>query len=102
MADRAYLERLTRELADQGKLIEAGWVGLRLLMHPETSPAQLDAMRTAYFSGAHHLWASLMNTLEPGVMETPTDLRRMDLIHQELEAWDKEFRLKMAQSKGSE
>lgn len=29
MADRAYLERLSRELTDKGKLIEAGWVGLR-------------------------------------------------------------------------
>jgi hypothetical protein len=26
MADRAFLERLTKQLADEGKLIEAGWV----------------------------------------------------------------------------
>jgi hypothetical protein len=30
LADKAYLQRLSRELIDQGKLIEAGWLGLRI------------------------------------------------------------------------
>ena len=30
MADRNHLERLHDELADSGKLIESGWVGMRL------------------------------------------------------------------------
>ncbi len=29
MADRQFLEQLTKRLADEGKLIEAGWVSLR-------------------------------------------------------------------------
>jgi hypothetical protein len=34
MADKAFLERLSRELTDQGKLIEAGWIGLRIVRVP--------------------------------------------------------------------
>ena len=34
MADRQFLERLTKTLADEGKLIEAGWVSLRLAAIP--------------------------------------------------------------------
>ena len=39
MADRASLERLSRSLADQGKLIEAGFVGLRLACDLDNAPA---------------------------------------------------------------
>lgn len=39
MADRKHLQRLERELVDKGKLIEAGWVGLRLAAIPLDAPA---------------------------------------------------------------
>ncbi len=88
MADRAYLERLTRELTDQGKLLEAGWVSLRLAAIPLNAPAaQLDEMHKAYMAGAQHLWASLMTLLDPGEEPTDADLRRMDLIAAELDAY---------------
>jgi len=52
MADRAYLERLSRELTDKGKLIEAGWVSLRLAAIPPNAPAvQLQEKRNAFFAG---------------------------------------------------
>lgn len=86
MAERAYLERLTKELADQGKLIESGWIGLRLTAIPLDAPAvQLEEMRKAYMAGAQHLWSSIMTMLDPGADETPADMRRMDLIATELE-----------------
>jgi hypothetical protein len=88
MADRAYLERLTRELADKGQLIEAGWVGLRLAAIPlDASPTQLEEMHKAYMAGAQHLWSSIMTMLDPGLEETEADMRKMSLIADELQAY---------------
>ena len=92
MADRAYLERLTKEFTDQGKLIEAGWVGLRLAAVPDHAPAmQLDEMRMAFMAGAAHLFASINTILEPGQEPTDADMTRMDLIHRELQHFEVEF-----------
>lgn len=88
MADRAYLERLTKQLADEGKLIEAGWVGLRLAVIPaDASAVQLEEMRKAYMAGAQHVWASVFSFLEPGEEPTENDMRRLDLIAAELDAY---------------
>ena len=88
MADRQFLERLSRRLADDGRLIEAGWVALRIQAIPHNAPAvQLQEMRMAFMAGAQHLFASMLGILDPGLEETPDDMRRMDLIHQELAAW---------------
>lgn len=62
MADRAFLERLTKELIDQGKLVEAGWIGMRIACDLEDAPAiQLKEMRMAFFAGAQHLMGSMMS-----------------------------------------
>src|SRR4051812_41549537 len=89
MADRVYLERLTKELVDKGQLIEAGWVGLRLAAIPlDAPPMQLEEMRNAFFAGASHLFSSVMTFLEPGNDEpTEKDLDRFSLIHDELNAY---------------
>ncbi|HYI27585.1 MAG TPA: hypothetical protein VD863_07005 [Bradyrhizobium sp.] len=88
MADRAYLERLTRQLADDGRLIEAGWVGLRLAAIPLDAPLiQLDEMHKAYMAGAQHLWASIMTMLDAGAEPTEGDMRKMSLIAAELDAF---------------
>lgn len=99
MADRAFLERLTKELADKGKLIEAGWVALRLnCIHPNAPPEQLQEMRMAYLAGAQHLFSSIVATMDEDKEPTPADLNRMELIHKELEAFTGE--LKSWASKG--
>lgn len=88
MADRAHLERLTRELADKGQIIEAGWVGLRLAAIPLNAPAvQIEEMHKAYMAGAQHLWASIMTLLDPGSEPTAADMARMDAIEAELRAY---------------
>jgi hypothetical protein len=102
MADRAFLERLTKQLADEGRLIEAGWVALRLECVPLNAPAvQLEEMRNAYMAGAQHLFASMLGMLDPGTEETPDDMRRMDLIAREMEVFGKELELRVARAKGS-
>lgn len=102
MADPRYLELLSRRLADEGKLIEAGWVALRIHFISEKASAnQLDSMRLAYMSGAQHLFSSIMTILEDGIMETDADMRRMELIHNELEAFAKELKLRVHKPAGS-
>lgn len=92
MADRAHLDRLTRELTDNGKLIEAGWVGLRIAVDLIDAPSdQLREMRMAFFAGAQHLFGSIMGILDPGEEPTEADLRRMDLIDAELELFIRDF-----------
>lgn len=92
MADRAYLERLTKELADSGWLIEAGWVGLRVATDLIDAPAdQLAQMRATFFAGAQHLLGSIMTFLDEQQEITEADMRRMDLIQNELDTFIVEF-----------
>src|SRR4249919_1634430 len=92
MAAKEFLEQTMKRLADEGKLIEAGWVGLRLAVGLENAPAeQLREMRLAFLGGAQHLFSSVMNVLEPGAEPTDADLQRMHLIADELEAAEKEL-----------
>lgn len=102
MADRQHLERLSRDLVDQGKLIEAGWVGLRLAAIPLDAPAvQLNEMRMAFFAGAQHLFSSIMTILEPGEEPTDNDMSRLDQIDAELKRFIADFELKNIPTEGS-
>ena len=102
MADRQYLETLSKQLADEGKLIEAGWVGLRLHAVALNAPAsQLSDMRYAFMAGAQHLFASIMTILDPGEDPTTADLLRMELISDELESFRNELELRVVKTKGS-
>lgn len=102
MADRAFLERLHRELADSGKLIEAGWVSLRIACDLIDAPAgQLREMRMAFFGGAQHLFGSIMTILEPGEEPTEKDLDRMSLIDAELKKFIQDFELHHLPTRGS-
>jgi len=92
VADRAFLERLSRELTDQGKLIEAGWISLRIAAVPLDAPAvQLEEMRNAFFAGSQHLFGSLMTIMDADREPTPDDMRRMDLIDKELKGFIADF-----------
>ena len=75
------------ELADQGLLIEAGWFALRTLTLQGAPPIQIREMRKAYFAGAQHLFACISNFLDDGEEPTDDDMRRMEMIHVELEAF---------------
>ena len=97
MADRAYLERLTRELTEKGKLVEAGWVGLRMAAIPLDAPKdQLAEMRKAFFAGALHLFQSILTLLDEGQEPTEADLRRMDLIDVELRSFGHDLEREIA------
>lgn len=86
------IERLTKELADRGLLIEAGWKSLQLAVLPvEASQTQIAEMRMAFFAGAQHLFSSIMTTMDETDEPSLDDLRRMDLINAELKKFAESF-----------
>lgn len=101
MVDRAYLQRLSRELIAQGKLIEAGWIGLRLAAVPPDAPTvQLEEMRNAFFAGAQHLFSCIMTILEQGEGPTDADLAAMDQIDAELKTFINDYQLRHCPAEG--
>lgn len=101
MADRDHLMRLQKQLADDGKLIEAGWIGLRLVaVPPDAGPTQLTEMKMAFFAGCAHLFTAMMGVMDEGQEPTDADMNRMALIHAELEAFEQQFKLRVEPSKG--
>jgi hypothetical protein len=104
--DRKEVERIATEaskrLADEGKLIEAGWVGYRLAVRsPDAPQIQIDECRMAFMAGSQHLFSSIMNILDPGEDPSAADLRKMDLIDKELRAFAREIEMKITKTKGS-
>lgn len=96
------IDKITRKIADEGLLVEAGWKGFELGVVPvDASTVQRSEMRLAFFAGSQHLFASILSMLEPGAEETNADLRRMDLIHKELARFEEQFKLRVARPGGS-
>lgn len=86
------LEQLTAKLADDGKLVEAGWVSmLRACVPPDAPEVQVREMRMAFMAGAEHLFSSIMVVLEAGEEPTEADLKRIALIDAELRAFRAEL-----------
>jgi len=88
-AKRRKIEALVKGVsdaaADEGRIIELGWLALRARAIPADAPQiQVDEMRNAFFAGAHHLFASIMTILDPGAEPTKRDYLRMDAIDKEL------------------
>lgn len=95
------LVKLTKDLVDSGKIIEAGWIGLRFSALPLDAPKiQLEEMRNAFFAGAQHLLASLMAAMDPGDDPTGDNMARMDKIQAELREFINNYQLKNTPSQG--
>lgn len=91
----AYAEKIAREWAERGKLVEGGWRSFRQTMMRDLdfdNPANRDdSLRTLYFLASDHLFSSLVGALlDPGHVETEGDLRRFANVQRELQ----EFRLR--------
>jgi hypothetical protein len=88
-------------LTDEGLLIAAGWEGFRRSAVPaDAAQIQIDEMRLAFFAGADHLFVAMLKFLEEGEEPTAKDLKRMDLIHDELERFRNNELLKRMPTKG--
>lgn len=88
------VQRATQHMVDQGKLIEAGWVGYRMMVLPRDAPdIQISECRLAFFAGAQHVFASMLAMLEPDEEVTDADLARVEMIDMELREFLKVFKL---------
>jgi hypothetical protein len=102
MKEREMMNKITRDLVDQGLIIEAGWIGLRMMSVPKDAPQiQVDEMRNSFFAGAQHLWGSIMSMMDPDAEPTPADMKRMDLISKELDKFIKDYAAKHAITMGN-
>jgi hypothetical protein len=85
------IDAIGKRLADNGKLVEAGWHGLRRAALPPTaSKHRLDEMRTAFFAGALHVFSTLIQVVDEDDEPTQNDYRRMELMAKELRAFAKQ------------
>jgi hypothetical protein len=93
---------LTRKLMDEGKLIEAGFAVFAAYVIPkDAQQVQRDEMLLAFMAGAQHVFGSMVNALDPDDEPTEADLRRMDLLHQELESWEVRLKDRAMPAQGS-
>jgi hypothetical protein len=91
---RRLSHELLKKLAAEGKIIEGGWAGYRLIMDQRAGEVQINETRIAFFAGAQHLFASIMGILDPGREPTQKDLEQMSLIAKELENFAEEYKRK--------
>lgn len=97
--DREMERRATLAAADQGRLIEHGWLGLRAGWISDDAPAQqIDEMRNAFFAGVQHALAAMAMIGEDGEEASTDELRRMEGVERELDRFFEEFkRLRLGQ-----
>lgn len=91
---------LTKKAMDAGLIIEAGWLGYSLIFPKDAGQVQIEETKMAFFAGADHLYSSIMNALDPGDDETPTDIRRMELIDTELGRFREKLKLRFTKIEG--
>jgi hypothetical protein len=72
----------TRRLMDQGRLVGAGFTAFVAVVQPPRDA--IPELQAAFYAGAQHLWASVLQGLEPGEDVTPADLARLDRVAAEL------------------
>lgn len=87
------VEAITKALIDKGLLIEAGWIAFASIVYPSATEQQYEMLRQAFFAGAQHLFASIMNVLDPDENPTEDDMKRMVNISEELEQFIQKFKL---------
>jgi hypothetical protein len=70
------------------KYIKDGWQSYRKMVIPgDASPVQIRETKQAFYAGASLLWYALMATLDADAEPTEADMRRMDSINKEIEAY---------------
>jgi hypothetical protein len=87
-------QEVTRELMEQGLIIEAGWRALELLWLLNPTPVEREELRCAFYAGAMHVFRSIMCGLDDGMDETDDDMEKMANMHRELSCFEREFRAK--------
>lgn len=70
------------------KRLKEAWLSYAAQVIPPTAPAvQRVECRRAFYAGAHAIFQELMRGLDPGTEPTARDLARVDMLDQELRAF---------------
>lgn len=104
MKDRKLLEQMAKRFADDGKLIEIGWLLLRQnVLDANCPPIQIQEMRLAFMAGAQHLFACIISILDPNenTETADVDVNCIILIAKELEAFKQELETRFAKPAGN-
>lgn len=90
---KAVVDEISKAQADRGQLVDIGWKAYRVVMLPRhaQSAEMEEQFRYTYFSGAQHLFASIMNVLDSDREPTARDLERMSKINDELDGFAREL-----------
>jgi len=71
------------------KLLETEWINYRNdVISKDAGSTQLQESRRAFFAGAWAFYSLILNQLEPGLEDTPNDLKLMEKLDAEM----REFR----------
>jgi hypothetical protein len=89
MVTKEMVDEFCKHLIDEGKIVEAGWLGFKIMvLEPvDLSENQVEDMKMAFFGGAYHLFTSMTRMLDPGKEPSDNDIKRIDQINTELEAF---------------
>lgn len=103
MSDEDRLNEIIRQLADSGRLIEAGWESYRLTVLPkDAGRIQLQETRAGFYAGALHLFTSILSAIDPGEEASEADLHKMELIQKELLTFGEEFKANIAKRRAQQ
>jgi hypothetical protein len=95
-------QRLTKELVDNGKLLEAGFMIFASRLIPADAPKEQRAqLLIAFMAGAEHVYSSIMGIMDEGDEPTEQELQRVEKIHSELQIWRGKLSELLNPSKGS-
>lgn len=88
-------DALAGHYVDRGLVIAMGFAAMVEASYPEwrnLPKQQYDDLRAAFFCGAQHLFGSIMSILDPDEEPTERDMRRMNMIVHELDAFIAEYK----------
>jgi hypothetical protein len=91
---------ITRMLADEGKLLEAGWQVYRLLCLRMPPHENREDLQEAFMAGCEHTFASMIGMLDSEEEPTDADMQRMNMLHAELEPITAKLKLKYGRTAG--
>lgn len=76
--------KLTKDLADQGKLVYGGWAAYEFLCLQNADAAKKTELRRAWFLSAEHVFTSILSFMEGDREPTEADFDKLTKLHNEL------------------
>lgn len=89
---KALHDKILREFAARGMVVEGGWRSLMVMWGLTGAPeVQKMEMRRAFYAGAQHVFGSIMGLMGPGQEPTEREEKVLSDIHNELDKFAKEM-----------